>query len=242
LLDAASLLQWLGLGCLMHDVGKLQIPHSVLNKPGRLMPAETAVMQLHPILGYEMVEGRIPPAAADIVLHHHQRYDGRGYPEWNPRGEIRRVGPLAGEEISIVCRIAAVCDVYDAATARGSHSPAKAPVQALYEMRTHYCDYFDPVVLGALRAIVPPFPIGQPVTLSNTCEAVVVDFNASEPERPKVQVIFDPAGDDRQGGEVIDLAESSDVRIVAADGCNVCAFLDAPGPERRARETHQAFA
>jgi HD-GYP domain-containing protein (c-di-GMP phosphodiesterase class II) len=226
LLDAPALLRLLGLGCLLHDVGKMQIPREVLNKPGKLTPSEMAVMQLHPILGYEMVADRIPPAAADVVLHHHQRFDGHGYPEWNVRGSIQRIGPLAGEEISILCRIATVCDVYDAATAQRCYSPNKLPVQVLYEMRTHCLGFFDPVVFEALREIVPPFPIGQAVALSDGSEAVVVDFNPLAPECPRVQIITLPDGEAASHPEEIDLWETSDVRIVAVGGRDVQPYLE----------------
>jgi HD-GYP domain-containing protein (c-di-GMP phosphodiesterase class II) len=232
LLDATSLLRLLGLGCLLHDVGKMHLPREILNKPGKLTPAEMAVMQLHPVLGYEMVEGRIPPAAADIVLHHHQRYDGRGYPEWNHRGVIRRLGPLAGDQISILCRIATVCDVYDAATARRCYSPEKLPVQILHEMRTHCSDFFDPTVFAALCEIVPPFPIGQSVILSDGCEAVVVDFNPAAPDRPRVQVIVAPTGEPSETAQEIDLDETPDLHIVAAGGRDVRPFLQVPGLAR----------
>ncbi|MEA1952201.1 MAG: HD domain-containing protein, partial [Planctomycetota bacterium] len=74
----AKELHLLGLGCLLHDVGKIQVPKEILNKPGRLTDEEMDVIRQHTTYGYEMVKGRIPATAAQIVLNHHQRWDGKG--------------------------------------------------------------------------------------------------------------------------------------------------------------------
>ncbi len=77
--DAKDLTQ-LGLGCLLHDIGKMRIPPEILNKPGKLTPEEMSIIKLHPEYGFEMLGGQAPQAAAQVVLNHHQRYDGKGYP------------------------------------------------------------------------------------------------------------------------------------------------------------------
>ena len=73
-------LHLLGLGCLLHDIGKMRIPKEILNKPARLTPEEMDVMRRHTQLGYEMVKGSVPAPAAQVVLNHHQRFNGSGYP------------------------------------------------------------------------------------------------------------------------------------------------------------------
>lgn len=221
-------LQLLGLGCLLHDVGKMKIPLDILNKPSRLKNEEMELVKLHTVFGHELVKGHVPAAAAEIVLNHHQRWDGRGYPA---RIDVRSgepLPPLTGKQIPIFSRIATVVDVYDAATSKRVYSRAKPPVQVLYEMR-HWCqDFFDPVVEKAFLEIIPPFPVGQVVKLSNGMEAAVVDFNARYPTRPKVQGLRDPDGIhfDNSALEEIDLALFDKLSIVSVNGVDVRPFLE----------------
>ena len=86
---------------------------------------------------------------------------------------------LAGKQIPVFSRIASVCDVFDAATTKRCYSEAKPPVQALWEMEHQHAGAFDPVVEAALRTVVPAFPIGSVVTLSDHSEAVVVGFDTT---------------------------------------------------------------
>ena len=168
------------------------------------MPA----MQTHTTLGYQMVKGSVPASAAQVVLNHHQRFDGSGYPARVDHATGEELPPLAGKQIPVFSRIAILADVYDAATTTRCYSAAKPPVQVLHEMRTRCRGFFDPVVEEAFYRTVPAFPIGQVVTLSNGVEAAVVDFNAEFPaaaegampaggRRPAVRPSF--AGRNRPG-------------------------------------------
>ncbi len=219
-------LKELGLGCLLHDVGKMRIQLEVLNKPGKLTVEEMEIMKLHPVYGYEMVKGRVPAAAAHVVLNHHQRYGGGGYPARIDCRTGEELPTMSGKQIPIFSRIATVCDVYDAATTQRVYSAAKLPVHALYEMRTFCRGFFDPIVAQAFYEIIPPFPLGQIVTLSDGMEAVVVDFHPQHPTRPKVQGIRTSAGDTIKNPslEEIDLAIYTDLEIVAVDGKDVRPF------------------
>jgi HD-GYP domain-containing protein (c-di-GMP phosphodiesterase class II) len=216
-------LQLLGLGCLLHDVGKMRIPAEIFNKPGRLTDEEMALMRMHTVYGHEMVSGRVPAPAADIVLNHHQRWNGTGYPSRIDPSTDQELPPLSGKQIPIFSRIASVVDVYDAATSNRCYSPAKLPVKMLHEMRTSCHGFFDPTVREAFFQIIPPFPIGQMVTLSNSVEAVVVDFNPRWPVRPKVQGLRDPRGDRFRDPALheIDLVLHPDLEIAAIDGFDV---------------------
>ena len=107
----ATDLQHLALGCLLHDVGKMRVPLEILNKPGRLTEEEMEVIRRHPRDGYEMVKGQIPAAAADVVLNHHQRFDGQGYPSRIDTVSGEATTPPAGEEISVFSRVATIVDV-----------------------------------------------------------------------------------------------------------------------------------
>lgn len=219
-------LQVLGLGALLHDVGKMKIPGEVLHKPGRLTSEEAELMRQHTVLGLEMVKGQVPPAAAQVVINHHQRFDGNGYPARRDVRTGETLSPLAGKQIPVFARIASVTDVYDAATAKRCYSEAKLPVQVLYEMRTLCTGAFDPQIQQAFHEIIPPFPIGQIVTLNNGVDAVVVDFNHKRPFRPKVQGIRSPSGERFTDPALheMDLALFPDLQIVAVNGVDVRPF------------------
>jgi HD-GYP domain-containing protein (c-di-GMP phosphodiesterase class II) len=223
----ANDLQLLGLGSLLHDVGKMRIPPHILNKPTRLSSGEMSLMQMHTIYGHEMVRGQVPAAAAQIVLNHHQRYDGSGYPARVDATTGEELPPLSGKAIPVFCRIASVVDVYDAATSQRCYSSAKLPVQVLHEMRTWCKGCFDPVVEQAFYEIIPPFPIGQVVTLNNGVQAVVVDFNPRHPIRPKVQGLRAATGERIADPslEEIDLASNPDIQISWVDGVDVRPYL-----------------
>ena len=219
-------LHLLGLGCLLHDVGKMRVPKEILNKPGRLDPGELVEMQRHPAYGYEMVKGSVPMPGAQVVLNHHQRYNGTGYPRRIDHQSGEELPPLSGKQIPIFSRIALVADIYDAATSKRCYSDAKLPVQVLDEMRTWCQGFFDPVVEEAFYRTVPPFPIGQIVTLSDGVEAVVVDFNPEHPAQPKVQCLRTPDGErfEHPALEEIDLAFYPELEIASVDGQEVRGF------------------
>lgn len=216
----------LGLGCLLHDVGKLKIPKSILDKPGKLTPEEMDIIKRHPVFGHGMLKGQIPSAAAQVVLNHHQRWDGRGYPQMQDlrTGEDIR---QHGERIHVFARIATICDVFDAATSKRVYSDAKPSVQVLSEMLKYNVGCFDPIVQQAFYEIIPPFPIGSLVTLSNGFQAAVVDFDANHPCRPRVKPIRYPDGETCRYPDTreIDLANVPDLAIHFAGDVDVRPFL-----------------
>ena len=223
----AKNLHLLGLGCLLHDIGKMTVPAEILNKPGRLTDDEMAEMRRHPLYGYDIVKSAVPASAAQVVLNHHQRYDGRGYPRRIDHRTGEEMAPLAGTQIPIFSRIAIMADMYDAATSQRCYSHAKLPVQVLYEMRTSCRSCFDPIVAEAFYRVVPAFPIGQIVTLTGGIEAVVVDFNSQYPVRPKVQCLRMPDGQPapHPALEEIDLALYPECQIESVDGVDVRPYL-----------------
>ncbi len=131
----------------LHDVGKIGVPDEILLKPGRLTPAEFAVMQTHAAIGGRILSGaRFPVlrAAEAIALTHHERWDGTGYP-----------AGLAGEAIPLVGRVVAVADVYDALTHARPYKPAWSGQDAAAEIRRQSGRQFDPAVVAAFLRCVP---------------------------------------------------------------------------------------
>lgn len=124
----------LKLGSLLHDIGKIAIPHNVLMKPGPLNEAEWTVMRLHPRIGWELMADFLElTAEAEIVYAHHERYDGRGYPR-----------SLAAEEIPLGARIFAIADTLDAITSDRPYRKGRSCQEALAEIQRHVGTQFDP--------------------------------------------------------------------------------------------------
>lgn len=132
-------------GALMHDVGKIGVPDAILLKPDRLTEEEWEFMRRHPAMGYRIL-AQVPylRPAAKIVLAHHERWDGGGY----PRG-------LKGEEIPLGARIFAICDTYDAIISDRPYRRGRSPEAALAEILRCAGTQFDPKVVEAFEAVFP---------------------------------------------------------------------------------------
>jgi len=129
----------LGLGGLVHDLGKLAIPDDILSKSGKLTAVEMDLVRAHPQMGFEMVAkpGTAPPEVLDICRFHHERYDGSGYPH-----------RLSGKEIPYVARLAAVCDVYEALTTIRPYKRAYSQSEAV-NMMLNSPGHFDSELLSS---------------------------------------------------------------------------------------------
>jgi putative nucleotidyltransferase with HDIG domain len=127
---------------LVHDVGKIAVPDRILRKRGPLTEDEAKLVRLHPIVGAGMLS-RIAglEALVPIVLHHHERWDGLGY----PRG-------LAGVDIPIQSRMILVADAYDAMTTERPYGPRRTPHEALAELRRHSGQQFDPLMVDKMHS------------------------------------------------------------------------------------------
>jgi putative two-component system response regulator len=139
--------QALELAASMHDIGKLAVPRRVLSKPGALHPVERKIVQAHTVMGALLLLGK-PGAwmrlARSIALHHHERWDGRGYP--------RR---LAGEAIPAGARIVAVADVFDALTHPRVYRPAFPANRAVEYIHQQSGHHFDPEVVHCFLDLLP---------------------------------------------------------------------------------------
>jgi HD-GYP domain-containing protein (c-di-GMP phosphodiesterase class II) len=137
-------LRWLTQGALLHDIGKIGVPDHILNKPGALTPEEREWIEQHPMAGWEMAV-RVPSLrdALAVVRHHHERWDGRGYPD-----------QLAGDGIALAARIAAVADVWDALTSDRAYRPAWSEDRALALVMEERGQQFDPGCVDAFLQVL----------------------------------------------------------------------------------------
>jgi putative nucleotidyltransferase with HDIG domain len=118
----------------LHDIGKVGIPDRLLLKPGLLTQAERETIETHPRIGAKIVRPLgLKPQESEIILHHHERWDGRGYPQG-----------LAGEEIPFLCRLVALADVFDALTSDRPYRPRYCTPEALDKIRANAGSHFDP--------------------------------------------------------------------------------------------------
>ena len=149
---SADRLRVIARGAYLHDLGKIGISDEILNKPGALDPIERLIMETHPRLGYEMASGA--PSlreALPVILHHHERVDGGGYPDG-----------LKGLDIPIEARVVAVADVWDALTSDRAYRPGWEPTRALAHIEAGRGSHFDPRVVDAFVARAADWGIGLP--------------------------------------------------------------------------------
>ena len=141
--DLVTAIEW---GALFHDVGKIAVPAEILHKAGPLTAAEEAVMRRHPHHGYRLVRDLVfLGPALDVVLSHHERWDGAGYPNG-----------LAGERIPLAARIFAVADTYDAITSDRPYRPARGHAEAVAELHRVAGTQLDPDLVAAFLALPEP--------------------------------------------------------------------------------------
>lgn len=192
-------LRKLGLGLLIHDVGKLAVPPEILDKPGRLTREEMDVVRLHPDTGIDLLSAAdLSPLALSVVRDHHERLDGTGY----PRGHT-------GRQVQEFPRIAAVADVYDAVTSERVYKSAGAPHVGVGVIREGMGAQFCEEVVRHFRAIVMPYPVGYEIALPDGRVGVVAAVDPATPELPRVRVregagvdeITVDMGDAGDGGE-----------------------------------------
>ena len=189
-------LEYITTAALLHDLGKLTIPKDILNKPGRLSPEEYALIKTHPVKSYELLSDNygISAHVKQAVLLHHENYDGSGYPHG-----------LYGDEQSIFVRVLHVCDVYDALTSNRPYKAGYCPSEAAEYLMGACGIMFDKYVVEKFLQLVPMYPKGTVVKLSNGKKAIVVDNTDGRNLRPIVRTI--------DVGQDIDLSDRLNLNI-----------------------------
>ncbi|MCA0971752.1 HD-GYP domain-containing protein [Halobacillus litoralis] len=206
-----SKLEQLGIGAILHDVGKMMVPRDVLLKPGRLSNSEFELIKTHAEAGFELLRSssQIPLVAAHCAFQHHERMDGSGY----PRG-------LAGDEIHYFGKILAVADVFDAVTSNRVYRAAMLPHEGLEILYSGAGTLFDQEMVEAFRKCIAIYPNGLSVELNDGRKGIVVSQNPALCDRPIIR-IFEEDGYEIEQKYDIDLSEQLSVVVKNCDTISV---------------------
>lgn len=209
----------LGIGAMLHDIGMHHLPGAVLERWAETRDESDTIWQHHAKLGHEMVTGQIEPSAAAIVLHHHQYFDGTGFPT-RPNWEGVEQG-LDGELIHIFARIVTLADQFDELRnpPQGRTRPVALALQAL--ISAPMSSRFDPIVLRALLEIVPAYAPGSQVVLSDGRKGYVAGWQPDRPCRPSVALVSDPGRRATGPVPIVHLSRRHDLEVAMCDGVDV---------------------
>lgn len=176
-----DMIRLVGIGGLLHDVGKMKVPNSVLNKPGKLTDDEFMIMRSHVVHSREILSQTpgIAQASTDVAAQHHERHDGTGYP----------LG-LKGEEMSVFGQMAAIVDVYDAITSERCYHKGMEPTVALRKMFEWSKFHFNPELIHAFVRTIGIYPVGTLVMLESGKIGIVIEQREQNLSLPQVRIVF----------------------------------------------------
>ncbi len=234
----------LGMGAMLHDLGKAirgpqeRTRHEVVAgrpapPPDQLPPA----YRQHTLEGYRLLADCRPPASArQVVLNHHQRFDGRGWPDGAEVRPDRKPQVLSGRGIHIFCRIVAAANALDNLL-RDEAGRRRPAVAALYDLAgPRYDGWFDPLVRQAMLRRIPPYQIGSRVVLSDGRVGAVVAPGMVQPCRPWVRLLAESSRRDDGQYETIALEKQPTLRIAECAGVDVRRwYFELPAPKSKAR-------
>lgn len=202
---AEDSLEDLALAGFFHDIGKILVPPDVLNYPGKLSADKLESMKAHAELGRMFLEHYpgVPAIARTGAMDHHERSDGSGYP-------LRK----KTDEISLVGRILAVVDVYDALTSKRCYKNAITPAKSLSIMYQNKERDFSPGFMEAFIEAMGVYPVGSLVRLSNNYLGVVVEQNSGAALKPNVVTLIDAFGDKISYPKLLSLEVHSSISIL----------------------------
>lgn len=202
-------LMTLGMGALLHDIGKTQVSVDLLQKPGALTSEEFIRMKDHARIGFELLkdEPNLPLIVAHCAFQHHERIDGSGY----PRG-------ISGNEIHDYAKWIGLVDSYDAMTTNRVYRSPMLPHQAIELLYAGTGTLYEQHMVQLFRDKVAIYPIGILVQLHTGESGIVVDFNQHYPHRPIVRLLYNEAGEDLAVPYEIDLSKQLSTMIVGVNG------------------------
>jgi len=195
----------LATGALLHDIGMVRVPNYITEKSGSLTTDEYNRIKTHPLHGYRIIirELDLGNEIANVVLQHHEAYDGSGYPR-----------KLKGDDISVYARIVSICDVYAAMTKKRSYRDEHLSYSAMKNILGGSSRKFDPEIVKVFLDNMAIYPVGSMVQLNNGVMAKVVSANSEFPLRPTVSVVIDEFGEIGEAEKIIDLQETKALFII----------------------------
>lgn len=195
-------LRELGIGALLHDIGKSKIDSDIIKREGNLNEEEFAVLAKHPEYGFEIMRSHIDLSllSAHVAYQHHERWDGHGY----PRG-------LAGNEIHEYARVVAAANIYDELMAERPNRPPFEVNQAINLIKRMSDIYFEPRVVTAMISNIATYPLGSIVELNTGDIGIVTRLNNDAPHRPVLRIVFDSNHRRLQHPHEIDLSRMTTV-------------------------------
>ncbi|WP_042165040.1 HD-GYP domain-containing protein, partial [Paenibacillus gorillae] len=202
-------LMTLGMGALLHDIGKTQISMNVLKKPDQLTAEEFGMMKNHAKIGFELLkdEPNLPLIVAHCAFQHHERLDGSGYPRGIKGGEIHDYAKWIG-----------LVDSYDAMTTNRVYRSPMLPHQAIELLYAGTGTLYEQHMVQLFRDKVAIYPIGITVTLHTGESGVVIDFNTAYPHRPIIRILNNEAGETLAVPYEVDLSKQLSTMIVGVNG------------------------
>ncbi len=200
-------LKQIGVAGLLHDIGKMAVPNEILNKPDKLTDKEFEIIKTHPRRGWEILKKvyQADEPALDVCLHHHERMDGKGYPE-----------KLSADTLTLHARMGAVCDVYDAITSDRCYKKGWEPAEAIRRMTSWKDGHFDETVFHAFVKTIGIYPIGTLLKLRSGRLGLVIEQSEKSLLMPLVKVFFSTRTNGHIPVEIIDMSKSED-SIVSAE-------------------------
>lgn len=199
-------LQELGVGAILHDIGKVMIPAHILQKKSTLTQEEYEIIKQHSLIGYNILKSipTISEASASVALGHHERYDGKGYPNG-----------LVKDQIHIYSRIVAIADIFDALSSDRIYRKKISTTQAIEYLTVIAAPTLDFRVLNYFVEIIPKYPVGSGVLLSTGERALVIKLNKGFPTRPVIRIIFNSDGSKKFIFDEVDLSQNREYSIVS---------------------------
>ncbi|MBQ4800230.1 HD-GYP domain-containing protein [Pseudoalteromonas sp. MMG006] len=201
------LVQELAMGALLHDLGQAKLPQGIFSKPSKVTNNELIAIKKHVAQGLGLVKGEkgITPLMLDMIVNHHERLDGSGYPR-----------AIQGDKISRPARIMAIVDVYDAMTADRPHQDGDEPINALRYLLANK-HMFDAELVQHFIKCLGVHPVGTIVKLTNDRLALVLEGNKLNPIKPKVKLFYNAKHSHHITPKNIDLSDHThDIKILAS--------------------------
>jgi HD-GYP domain-containing protein (c-di-GMP phosphodiesterase class II) len=198
----------LAYAALLHDVGMMKIPDKVLKKEGELTQNELKIIQMHPIYSHKLITKtfKYPEEVGEIVVQHHERWDGKGYPKG-----------LKGKEISLPARILSVADAFEAMVSQRPYRNSMIGYMAMKQLLNDNGRRFDSAILKAFIKVMGIYPIGSIVLLNDASIGRVLNTHIDAPLRPTIRLVVDSRGKKYTKEQVIiDLLKEKDLYIARA--------------------------